>query len=575
MLDRTTVPLRCCLVLLSVLALACGGGSGPGGGAPQEEPQPTPVVNTECPSGEFDHTYDAIQSVIFDGQGCTTEACHGAGGAGGLDLRAGHSYANLSEVPSQASGQMRLVPGEPTESFLYQKLRAATVPGSVTIGGSPMPVGRAPIPEEHLEALKIWIEQGAPETGSVGDSVLGDSEYVEDLLGTCLPPATPITIEPLAAPAADEGVQFRFAPYTLPARTEVEICYAQYYDFSDVIPEDAQDRERGVFFINGQHLRQDPHSHHLVIDHSGLGAESVNDPSFGAWTCAGGADEGQVCEPLDAAACGDRNLCRSAVSNSVACIGFGPPGAAANVAGGGIAGAQTAQQYLPPREGVYREIPIRGILFVNSHAFNLTGDDHSLNGRLNLFFARDRRWPVHGIVDVHSLYIAAGQPPFTTRNYCSTHTLPRGAELLSLSSHTHKRGRNFTVDLADGRRIYESFSYSDPIEQNFEPPMLFDAADAAARTLTFCADFNNGLLDDGEPDLRLVTRLSTMPDRTSCRPVACTAGQVGAACSGAEDDASCDSTPGAGDGVCDACPITAGLTTENEMFVLSGTYIVR
>ena len=37
-----------------------------------------------------------------------------------------------------------------------------------------------------------------------------------------------------------------------------------------------------------------------------------------------------------------------------------------------------------------------------------------------------------------------------------------------------------------------------------------------------------------------------------------------------EDDASCDSAPGAGDGSCDACAITSGLTSDDEMFVMLG-----
>jgi len=102
--------------------------------------------------------------------------------------------------------------------------------------------------------------------------------------------------------------------------------------------------------------------------------------------------------------------------------------------------------------------------------------------------------------------------------------------------------------------------------------MRFDAADEAQRTLTYCVDYNNGVHDDGTPDTRLVTRLSTMPDRTTCTPVACVAGKVGAPCHGAADGASCDSSPAAGDGQCDACPITAGATTENEMFVLTGAF---
>lgn len=557
------------------LLVGCGNSAGTSGGGPQVDPEPMPGVNPDCPQGEFDSTFEAIQSVIFEGQGCSADTCHGSSAVGGLDLRAGRSYANLFEVPSQASSNLRLVPGEPSESFLFEKLLAATEPGSVTIAGSPMPVGRAPIPVEHLTALRTWIEHGAPETGSVGDSILGESEIIEDLLGTCLPPATPIAIEPLAAPDANDGVQFRMATYKLPARTEIEVCFAQYYDLSEVVPEEYQDRERGVFFINGQHLRHDPHSHHFVVDHSGLGAESVNHPAFGVWTCGGGEGDGESCDPLDQNSCGEQGDCRSQVSNSVACIGFGPPQGGVNVAAGGIGGAQTAQQFVPPREGVYTEIPIRGILYMNSHAFNLTGEDHPLNGRLNLFFARDRRWQSQAIVNLGTLYAASGQAPFTKKHYCGEQVMPQGSELLSLSSHTHKRGGNFTVDLPDETRIYQSLSYSDPVDQSYEPALRFDSPDSKDRTLTYCADFNNGLDAEGNPDPRLVTRLSTMPDRASCRPVACAEGRIGAACAGTQDHASCDTAPGAGDGLCDACPIQAGVTTENEMFVLTGAYIVR
>lgn len=60
-----------------------------------------------------------------------------------------------------------------------------------------------------------------------------------------------------------------------------------------------------------------------------------------------------------------------------------------------------------------------------------------------------------------------------------------------------------------------------------------------------------------------------MPDRAGCQPIACAAGRVGDPCSPG-DDAACDSASGVGDGRCDACPITAGVTTENEMFILQG-----
>ncbi len=41
---------------------------------------------------------------------------------------------------------------------------------------------------------------------------------------------------------------------------------------------------------------------------------------------------------------------------------------------------------------------------------------------------------------------------------------------------------------------------------------------------------------------------------------------------GTVDHSLCDSVPGAGDGVCDACPLVGGVTTEDEMFAILGDY---
>jgi hypothetical protein len=324
-------------------------------------------------------------------------------------------------------------------------------------------------------------------------------------------------------------------------------------------------------YVDGWEMRQDPNSHHLIADHSGLDASSVHDPSFGTWTCSGGPNDGAECEPTDPTACGG-GICHAIVRDDVACIGYGPGDSALNVAAGGFAGAQTAQRYEPPRDGIYQKIPIRGIVYFNSHAFNLVDADHLMHSWINLFFAKSPLHESTQLVDTHAIYIQSGQAPFTIKHYCAQHTFAQGTALLSLNSHTHKRGRNFSVTAPDGTIIYQSYVYSDPVNEEFDPPLRFDSADPAERTVRYCADYNNGVADDGSPDVSLVTKLSTMPARTTCKPVACTAGRVGAACSGADDAATCDSSPGAGDGKCDACPITAGVTTENEMFVLGGYY---
>jgi hypothetical protein len=134
-----------------------------------------------------------------------------------------------------------------------------------------------------------------------------------------------------------------------------------------------------------------------------------------------------------------------------------------------------------------------------------------------------------------------------------------------MTGHTHRRGEHFWVTDPAGKQIYENFVYNDPAYTHYDPWLEFPSADAAQRTLKFCATFNNGVKEDGSPDYDLVTRASRMPKRTSCTPVACVAGKETAACT---TNADCDSEPGKGDGICDACTITAGTTTENEMFVL-------
>jgi hypothetical protein len=149
--------------------------------------------------------------------------------------------------------------------------------------------------------------------------------------------------------------------------------------------------------------------------------------------------------------------------------------------------------------------------------------------------------------------------------------VPQNYSIAMMTGHTHRHGQHFWAKDSTGAQIYESFVYNDPIYQHYLPWLDFAAPDQASRTIDFCADFNNGVQPDGTPDVKLVTRKSRMPKTATCTPVACTAGKVGAACSTHGD---CDSADGAADGECDACPITTGLTTENEMFVLMPWYVL-
>jgi hypothetical protein len=572
----------------------------------------------------YDSTYEAIQRIIFESPtyGCTNNLCHGSvAPQNGLDLTDDpntpeiDSWARLVNVAGVGASppMKRVEPGEPALSFLYNKLAAATIPGHQTGGGSPMPSGGAPaLTSEHLEAIEKWIRGGAPEDLSVAGTAL--------LLGSCLPDPDPLTIPVPDPPGADVGVQLQQTPWPLPSQSENEICMATYYDLTGtgLVPASAKvpcpaaylnanNPSGECFAYKEQTLFQDPQSHHSLI-HIYTGAYGPSDPGWGPFTYKfqdqGNPFEGQTCDPTTVGAGGQNPGCSGAVKTAVACITFGPPDFSnAGVAGGGggtaplFSGSQEPfyQQIFPG--GVYAVLPMSGIVVWNSHAFNLTGTDTTLSQYLNLDFALgtgEQQFPVQTIFDSASIFVQ-NVPPFESREYCRTYTLPAGASLFQLSSHTHRHGILWRTwappntpcvpgDAACVPRgdtpIYLSTEYTDPLQLTFDPPITHgtgsSAAALAARTYLYCSVYDNGA--GGGP---AVKRQSTSPTPPGGLPFGgpCIDGQLqcigpkqGTLCGGIAS--LCDSFPSAGDGDCDACPLKGGVTTEDEMFILLGNYFI-
>jgi hypothetical protein len=351
-------------------------------------------------------------------------------------------------------------------------------------------------------------------------------------------------------------------PHEVLAEDEREICFAVYEDFRDQIPPEFLDETGDYFFVKNGEIREDAFTHHNLIYQSRGSVEDIHHPSFGEWTCVGGEQEGELCEPTDLASCG-AGKCRSEIRDSVACRGYGPPAAGS----GAILGLSAG----PDREGFYGLYPAHGIFYWNSHAFNLTTEDGIHHVWRNLNFADDRRFRAERINEITSIAAGAGTGPFEKKTVCRDYVFDQGDGLLSLNSHTHKRGERFFMMLGE-ELVYETFTYDEPLNKVFEPARVFSSADPAQRTLTYCATYNNGVKEDGSPNLETVTRLSRRPENAlPCRPTACVAGNVGAPCNGKDDNASCDSSPGAGDGWCDACIIMPGVSSDDEMFILLGS----
>jgi hypothetical protein len=126
-----------------------------------------PLATCPCEPLPAD-TFESIERRIFARHGCAVPGCHGGtSGQADLSLALGLAYAALVSVPSTMDPtRLRVSPGDPEHSFLWQKLAARTL-GLADVPGLGMPIGDPPVDADELEVVRLWIAAGAPETGAV------------------------------------------------------------------------------------------------------------------------------------------------------------------------------------------------------------------------------------------------------------------------------------------------------------------------------------------------------------------------------------------------------------------------
>jgi cysteine-rich repeat protein len=588
---------------------------------------------TKVSCDSFASTYDLIQRAIFENRGCTEAACHGSAQSGGLDLRPEVSYENLIDVVSPMLPTFKRVdPGNKDNSLLWINVAAKTLPQEWQAPIRAMPVSEDALTLDELEALRIWIETGgASRTATVAG--------VSELLDGCVPEPRPVEITPLPPPPPGQGVQMHMPVWDVSPRSESEVCFASYYDFTGQIPPEFLSADGTRFRYKRVDIRQDPLSHHLIVDLY-RGSEPADHPSWGTYSCKQGPRHGQTCDPFDLEFCGEGGDCATDPDpTAIACIGFGPQTGLSTLTNGGFAFAQeTAAEFrFPP--GVYDEIPIKGVALWNSHVFNLTRFPGKMEAWVNVIFPEpeEQQHQQIQIFNAQKIFWNESFPPFPLpelapferTEVCHVHVFGREGEvfygsavkpeetvhLFELSGHTHERGKRFQIFRGsftckggslngkpcaplsegacrgggvctdDGGRdpqeslLYSSFVYNDPVVLRLDPPILISGSvPKADRSLTYCAVYDNG----AAPNLHWVKRRSTSPPAGTIFGIPiggpCTAArtrciggpQHNQLCNG--NHAVCESSPGAGDGDCDACPLTGGFRTTDEMFILFGNF---
>jgi len=118
------------------------------------------------PTPNLEPTFASIQHDIFESTDSAGRAactnCHTAVGrnpAGGLNLTHDVAYSQIVNVVSpRKAGAMRIAPGDPSNSYLVQKIEGAS-----GIVGVRMPQNGPPyLTAGQISIIRRWVEIGAP-----------------------------------------------------------------------------------------------------------------------------------------------------------------------------------------------------------------------------------------------------------------------------------------------------------------------------------------------------------------------------------------------------------------------------
>jgi hypothetical protein len=109
-------------------------------------------------------TFAADVQPIFSSS-CASSGCHGSPSSSAnpagkpMVLESGQAYDNIVGVASaQLPSMPRIMPGDPTRSYLIRKLEGTHVQAGGS--GSRMPIGN-PLPPSTIAILRQWVSEGA------------------------------------------------------------------------------------------------------------------------------------------------------------------------------------------------------------------------------------------------------------------------------------------------------------------------------------------------------------------------------------------------------------------------------
>lgn len=408
--------------------------------------------------------YHDIQEYVFD-KSCASSTCHASpANSRGLSLEYGLSYDALVGVvpqnPAAADAGMKLVdPGNPENSFLLTKLI-----GPDLNQGSRMPFGGGMIHQGKIDAIRTWIEAGAPETGKVAG--IGD-------LGVLRDPDE--VFEPPAPPPPGQGYQIHLPPFKIEPGTEREVFYT-----TQIKDENGNPVEEDIF-ISRVEIFYPAGSHHFIIyrlTEAGLEKGIMEEGT----TPGIGVNPDHVFRVLDT---DEPDLLGHVGTDRLF-----------------VVGTQTDDVLYEFPEGVGLRMPGNTVYDLNSHYINLLGDETLIGETyVNIYTIPEEEVKYEAIEIFVSNREIKVPPGFTRVSKGTWYIGGEGGELdkrehdpdavlsiFFLSSHMHRHGELFEIfHGSTGDLLHRSIAYDDAPITLFDPVVRLDADD----TITFQCTHNN------------------------------------------------------------------------------------
>jgi len=392
-------------------------------------------------------SFGYIQEKILN-RSCALSGCHStsedwAYAEHKLVLSEGNAYANLvnrdpANTNAKAAGLKRVMPSDPAKSLLFMKLNCDPTLSPNGYGGQ-MPLGRDPISAGQLEYLRKWIEAGAPEEGMI----LADVGLLEDNVTMCIEKE----FTPLEAPPSGRGYQLAIAPFTIKPNFEREIfVYKEVGNTEDV-------------YINKIEMRMRKNSHHFLVNTFDAKMPKKLLPNIDAIRDLRAGDGTYVGETV------------SQMEYQLFAIA-----------------SQTPEMNYEFPEGVALKMPANQKMDVNLHYVNKGSSPIEGECYINILKV-DPANVAHEakaiFFDTEAIYLAPKQKTVVVKDF----SFAEPAKIFMLTSHTHKLGEYFDIQIKGGTRngevVYSSNSWHHPLIKSYQTPIELNAGEGLRMIVTY------------------------------------------------------------------------------------------